>query len=72
MVEAGLESGSGLDYEALCSYAEVHRLVDLIEYEVFEREPRPASVEEAWERWQRIAATIRQLSLEQLKTQLGI
>ena len=42
-----------------CSQAEVHRLIDLIEFEVFEREPRPKTVAEAWERWQRIAAAFQ-------------
>ena len=44
----------------------------MIEYEVFEREPKPKTATEARERWEKIAATIRQLSLEELKTRLGI
>ncbi len=53
-----------------CCLAELHRLVDLVDHEVFGREPK--TITEARERWHRIAATIRQLSLEQLKTRLGI
>ncbi len=55
-----------------CTQAEILRLVELIEYEVFAREPRPRSLEEARERWLRIANTIREMTLDELRSQLGL
>ena len=55
-----------------CEKAELHRLIDLIEYELFERDPRPKTIAEIRERWERIAAIIRELSISQLRTELGL
>jgi hypothetical protein len=55
-----------------CGQAELHRLMDLIEYELFYKEPKPRSVAEVKARFERIAAHIRALSLDQLRSELGL
>lgn len=55
-----------------CTQAEVHRLIDLIEYELFERPPAPANVNDVYTRFKRIAESIKASSLEELRTTLGL
>lgn len=55
-----------------CTQAEIHRLMDALEYELFIREPRPRTVEEVKRRFDRIAGTIREMSLQQLFKELGL
>ena len=55
-----------------CEKAELLRLVRLLEYEMFERPPKPKTIDEVKERFYSIKESIDALSIEDLKYRLGI
>ncbi len=55
-----------------CTQAEIHRLMDLIEYKVFDEEPKPKSINEVYARFREIVETVKAKSLSQLKDELGL
>jgi hypothetical protein len=52
-----------------CTQAELYRLLNFIDKEVFEK---AKSLEEAKSRWKAIKEHIKELTLEELRSQLGL
>ncbi|ALL01929.1 hypothetical protein Pyrde_1886 [Pyrodictium delaneyi] len=52
-----------------CTQAEILRLLELIEDEVF---AKARSLEDAWKRYTLVKEHIRQMSLDELRSELGL
>ena len=58
--------------ESSISRAELVNVLELIEYEVFEKDPKPKSVEDVRKKYRTILYSLKISSFEELKTKLGI